>query len=199
MKVSRRGFSKIAGIIGLASMAELSSGWACSLTSIYNAIVEYVPVGLSAFSTILSLLSGGGIAVGPIVSGIVTLVNTGFSDLKAAVTAYQQAPAANKATLLGKVSTVLSDIEANLQAFWSNLTVPDAKLESTIQDLLGVIVTTLLGFGTQLPAAAATPAIQARASLKRTVPGVPQRRSVREFKSAFNDVLVKNGYPEHKL
>jgi hypothetical protein len=199
MKIDRRGFSKIAAVMGVASLAELSSGWACSLSSVYNAILQYVPVGLSAVASILAILTGGGVVIAPAVSLAVSLVNAGFADLKAAVNSYESAPAANKATLLGKVSTVLASVEANLQAFWSNLSIPDQKLESTVQGLLGVVVTTLLGFGTQLPAPAATPAIAARASLRRTINLPPQKRSVAAFKKDFNAILEQNGLSEHKL
>lgn len=199
MTLTRRSFNKITAVVGLATMAEISSGWACSFASVYASILKYVPVGLSAFAAILSIMSGGGIVIAPALGAIVALVNAGFADLKAAVAAYDAAPAANKATLLGKISTVLASVEANLQAFWSNLTIPDAKLESLIQGLIGVITTTLMGFATQLPPPAPSPALMAKGSLRRTITLPPQKRSIAQFRNDFNKLLKDNGYGDHAI
>ena len=198
MQTTRRSFGKLVsgGALALA-MGETLMGLSCS--SVYADILKYVPVGLSAFASVLSILSGGGVTIAPVVATIVALVNAGFADLQAVVTAYDAAPAANKATLLGKISTALASVEANLQGFWSNLTIPDTKLESIVQGLLGIITTTLLGFGTQLPAPSPTPALMARGSLRRTIAGTPTKRSVKQFRNDFNAILKQNGMSEHAI
>jgi hypothetical protein len=196
-QLTRRGFSKLLGIAALASTVTFEA--ACDWASVWTNIEKYVPVGLSAFASILSILAGGGVPIAPAISLAVSLVNTGFADLKAFVTGYQQAPAADKQTALGKISTALATLEANLQKFWSDLTIPDPKLEALVQGLLGVITTTLLGFGTQLPAPAPTPAIAARATLAKRTGGTPKKRSVAEFKKEFNGILAANGLKQHSI
>src|ERR1017187_2283776 len=64
---------------------------ACSFSSVYAEIKAYVPVGLQAFTSILSILASVGIippGVGTLIGTLVTLVKAGFADLLTAVTDY---------------------------------------------------------------------------------------------------------------
>jgi hypothetical protein len=187
-----------AALAALPFVGILSS---CSLESVWTAIQKYVPLGLSAFSAVLSILSGADFPIGAALAGIIALVQKAFGDLQAAVADYQSAPSGAKQGLIAKVSEALTIIEANLQSFWNGLSIPDAKLEGVIEGLIGVIVTTLQGFAAALPTSqtpAANAARAARASLPKIAGGAAKRRSEREFKKDFNAVLGDD-FKEHRL
>lgn len=208
MQLSRRGFNKLVSVLGLAGLAEMSSGFACSLSNVWADILKYVPVGLSAFTAILSILTGSGIGL-TAVTGIVTLIKVGFADLQTAVAQYQAAATGQKTTLLGQVWEALTVVEANIQSFWANLTIPDASLSATVQGLLEVITTTLMGYQTQItpsptpaPVSPATAqAVRMRAALPpgKMLAAVPVKRSVKQFREEFNAKLAAGGYQKHAI
>jgi hypothetical protein len=197
--ITRRRFAKSAGVLAL--MAVVPEFTACSFASVYAEMLKYVPLGLSAVSAVLSILTGNGIAIAPAATAIIALIKTGFADLQTAITQYQDAPAGQKSGLLGAISEGLTVVEANIQQFWANLDIPDAKLASLVEGLLGIITTTLAGFQTQLPAPAtpvASNALRMRAALGKLLPSTPVKRSPAKFKAAFNNALG-TAYEAHKI
>lgn len=200
---TRRQALKAVAIFGTitASLSQMAVG--CS--NLFTEILNYANVGLSGFSSILNILAGAGVismgAAAPI-NRIVTAVKAGFADLQTAVNDYEAAPAANKATLEGKISTALQDLQNEITAFWNNLTIPDAQTATLIQGLLEVITTTLAGFATQLRPAPASS--NARASLLRAQSNKPlsftgHPRSQRQFKNDFNALLHARGLDKYAL
>jgi hypothetical protein len=166
------------------------------LQSLYQDILKYVPVALQAFGSILSLLAGAGVIpvpAGTVIAGIIAIVKAAFADLQTDVTNYENAPAAQKSTLLGKISTALAVVEGNLQEFWSDLQIPDPQLAETVEGLIGVILSALAGFATQLPTPTPTPALTAVLKKRATLPkliAVPAKKySVKGFKAAYNAKL----------
>lgn len=203
LTVTRRNFGKSIslGMIGLMFMSMVSTV-GCTFTSIYNAIIKYIPVGLSAVASILSILSGAGIGISPLASTILNLIKIGFADLQTAITQYQNSTGSAQQTALGITTNVLADIEANIQQFWNDLTIPDAKLAALCSGLLGIIVSTLQGFQTQLPkptppAPGTARAIQA--TLPKKIYATPKMRSVSQFRKDFNSLLTDAGYAQHKI
>ena len=195
MTTTRRGFFGYgAGALTAVCFGSLFQT-ACSFTSIVSAVLKYVPMGLTAFSAILSLLAGYGIPTASI-EAIVNLVKAAFSDLQVAIQQYNDAPAANKTTFLGKISTALSVVEAELQAFWNSLSLPDPQAASLIQGLLGLIISTLQGFAPSLPAPAPTEAAQKRALLPKLITVTPQRRTPSQFRNDWNQMATAAGHSE---
>ncbi len=196
LALSRRSFVKGAGAIGIGSLVSVTAACPAWVGNVYSQILKYVPVGLQAFMSIISILSGSGvipIGTGAAIDAIVALVKAAFADVQTDVTNYENAPAAAKATLLGKISTALTILEGNLQQFWNDLSIPDAKLSSLIEGLLGVILSTLAAFSSQLPAPVMTAQLEAtqkkRATLSKTITATPQKMSVKQFKKMFNEKL----------
>jgi len=201
--LSRRSFAtftaKSFAALGIGSLMNLET--ACTFGSVWAEIQKYIPVGLSAFAAILSILTGSGIGV-TAVSAIVALVKTGFADLSTAVSQYQDAPTGQKTGLLGGISEAITVVEANLQSFWANLSIPDAKLAATIQGLLEVLTTTLAGFATQLPAPVtpvAMTAMRMKASLTKQLSSAPVKRSPGKVKADFNAQLKAGGFQQHAI
>jgi len=200
MMLTRRKFAtaSIATAVGMSVSIPFES--ACTFSSVFANIEKYVPVGLQAVSAVLSILTGNGIAVAG-VSGIIALIKVAFADLSAAVSQYQNAPAGQKTGLLGAISETMTVLEANIQKLWSDLSIPDARLSSLIEGLLGVITTTLSGFMTQLPAPV-SPAAQTAKTMKmglaKQLPSNPVQRSPKQFKRDFNAALG-NSYAQHAI
>lgn len=199
---SRRAFAKLCSGFGLTAL--VSSLAACTFSSVYADILAYVPAALSAFSVILSILSGAGVSIAPAVALIVNAVKAALADLQTAVTLWNDAPAAGKATLLGKISTALLVAEETLQEFWTNLDIPDSGLAATISGLLQIILETLMGFQSAIPAAPTVTtesalAIHRRESLRNVVTYTPTRRSLKQFKQVYNAYLVTKGFPQFSI
>lgn len=200
--LSRRSFAQKTGfgIAGLLMSTMLTVG--CTFGGVTNAIKEYVGVGLQAFQAVVDLLTGSGVipaGAGAAIEAVIALVKAGFADILKAVADYQNAPADQKQSLLGKISTVLSIVVANIQQFWNDLSIPDAKLSALIQGLLGIIISTLQGFLTQLPApVSAEPTIRA-AGLPRKITVSPVKRKMGEFKKEFNGMLAAAGQSQYAI
>jgi len=138
-------------------------------------------------------LLGNIIPESALLTAIVTAVKAGFADLETVVNQYEAAAAADKATLLGKISTVLSIVISDIQNFWNNLNIPNPAIGAIVEGILGIILSVLKGFLGALPAPAPTPAT-ARVFAK--VINTPARKmSKSQFEAEVNAILTQNGQP----
>jgi hypothetical protein len=208
MQLSRRAFAATLtrgfAALGLTSTVAMTAGCPAWLSSVYSDIKSYAPTVLAAVATVISILTTGGVLTVPIsatITGIITLISTAIANLIAAVNNYQNAPSASKTMMLGAVATALADAEANVQAFWNDLTIPDPALATLVQNLLGVVVSTLQGYINALPvqASSATPAMVKRNSLSRLINVPAKRRSLGTFKSDFNAYLKPTKFADQTL
>jgi tetrahydromethanopterin S-methyltransferase subunit F len=195
MNLNRRAFATSIAKAAVTIAAAGSFLGVASCGNIFAAIEKYVPVGLQGFTAVVNLLAGAGVlplGTGTAVQLLITAVKAAFADVTVAVQDYQAAPAADKATLLGKISTVVADAETNIQLFWSNLNLPAGSTATLVEGLLQVIVSTLMGFGTQLPAPASSKEMRAKRSAipdTKLINATPKMRSVAQFKADFNRQL----------
>jgi hypothetical protein len=201
--MERRRFVKLCGAL-CAVCSPLFTLAGCSFSSVYADILAYVPAALSAFSVVLSILSAAGITLCAICAGLVNTVKAAFADLQTAITLYDDAPQSGKTTLLGKISTALLVAEEVLQEFWSNLDIPDSGIAGTIEGIIQIILETLMGFQSAIPAPPAVTtesaaALHRRQSLAKTIRYTPTRRSLKQFKSAINAFLVTKGYSQYSI
>jgi hypothetical protein len=186
--MDRRNFV-VRAFLGLgAVMATTVLNTGCFLSgTIFTKIMGYVGLGLAAFQAVVSLLDP---PLALAMAGGIALVKAGFADVQTAVQDYNNAPAADKATLLGKVKIVLADLQTEIQSFWSNLHLPGAT-GGLISSLLGIILSTLAGFAGQLGS------LPAGAKLKmlpaNPLPVTPKPRSKKQFEADFNKALTDAG------
>jgi len=167
--------------------------------SVFDSIVAYVGVGLSAVVAVANLLAGSGVTSvgsGEAISAVVDLIKKAFADVQVAIAQYEGAPADQKATLKQKVATALQAVADEIQKFWSDLAIPDPKLGDLVHGLLGIVLSTLAGFAAQLPAPVSTPKA---AVLKKRVVFSPKKRSVAKFRDDFNKLLEQGGYSSYKI
>jgi hypothetical protein len=195
--ITRRNFGKLWGTCLLAlsvGPSLLSTGCGTSFAT----ILSWIDTGLAAFQAVVDLLVGQGILMvtaGSAIDLVIKAVKAAIADIGTAVSNYNAAPAASKASLVGKISTALVVAQNLIAQFWNDLSIPDTKLASTVAGLLGLIVSTLAGFMSLLPP---TPAPAALRTFPKTLTVTPQKRSVPQFKSAFNGILDANGFSQYK-
>lgn len=194
--MNRRTFNKLSGMViaALLMPATLLLTGCPSFTDISN----WITVGLTSVQSIVDLLTGAGaisIPIGGIVDLAVKALKAGIGDIGAAVTAYNNAPAANKATLLGKLGTAITAAQNALAQFWNDLTIPDPKLAATISGLMGIIASTLAYFQTQAPA----PATVQLAVLPKRLSFTATKRNPKQFRDDFNTILKGNGFEKYAI
>jgi hypothetical protein len=188
MTITRRDFGKmVGGGVAVGTLGMTTMGLSCS--SVFTDIATYVPVGLQAFEAVVDIIDPAAVIV---LNPIITIVKASFADLTSAISAYNNAPAASKATLLGKISTAINDVTASLQRFWNDANLPDGTLATTISSVLQIILSTLTAFLPSLPPAAA-PA-NAPKTLAKTMSITPVKRTQKQFKADVNAALTKGGY-----
>jgi hypothetical protein len=193
MMITRREFARQAGF-GLSVMVSSFASAGCLISaSVFDNILTYIGMGLDAFASVAALIP----VLGP-AAAIVPLVNSGFALLKAAVAEYQAAPAATKATLLGKIKDALLALQDNLAAFVNAL--PNSSPVLTLAvSLIKIIVGTLAGYAAKLPAAAASTTAALRTIRLRGQAVVPVFRDAKQFKRDFNAEIERGGYKQYEL
>ena len=192
--IGRRQFGKLIGVFTLLTTA----GWSVVLEGCasFKQISGWVVTGLSSFQSVVDLLVGEGlimVAIGSVIDLIIKGVKAAIADIGTAVDNYNNAPAATKASLLGKISDALIAAQNEIAQFWNDLMIPDAKAASTVAGLLGLIVSTLSGFMAGLPAAT-----KQLMTFQKTLPRVAAAKSEGDFKKRFVAILESNGYGKYR-
>lgn len=200
MQTTRRDFGKLAlsggSAVALGSVVGMTSmGLSCG--SVFADITSYVPIGIAAFNEVLSLVDP---TLATTLAPLTQEVKAAFADLAAAVEEYNNAPAASKATLIGKITTAMNAVIDNLQKFWSDANLPAGSLASTIGGVLQIVISTLAAF---LPLIGGAVAVSDKTkALAKTIPVVPRSKAQlkqKQFKTAINAVFVKYGYTGHQV
>jgi hypothetical protein len=185
---------------GAGAIAFAGGGLAgCTAASVFAQIEAWVPVGLSALSGILTVLTP---VIGPIggsIGVIVGLIKASFADLMAAVSEYQNAPAASKATLLDKIKLILQDLADNFNKFLADLNLNGNPILSLVVSLVQVILNVLAGFAGALPGTPVAMKRQVRLRNGSTVTVTPAKMTLAQFKAQFNQLADAAGHPEIDL
>jgi hypothetical protein len=178
---------------GAAAIA-LAGTSACNPTDVWHEIEAWVPLGITAFESILALVAP---LAAPGIDAIATLVKAGFSTLAAAIDAYLNAPAADKATFAQKVQLAFQDLVNNIQAFLTAIGQSTSPIVTEAVALIQIIVETIEGFlGQIMP----TPTPVATFHLGgKSMVVTPVRRNRASFISAFNEVCNANNIPAARL
>jgi hypothetical protein len=195
VNITRRSTIKGIGMVAVASL--WSSAASCS--DVFAEVAQYVGVGIQAVTSVVSLLAGAGIISLPggiAISETLKIIKAAWADVTAAVTEYEGAPAASKVTLGQKVTLALQLVGEYIQKFWTDLSIPDAKLANIVAGLLGIIIATIDGF---LPSLPKPPVTQAKAVSPKNIVVAPQKRTVKAFRKDFNSLLAQGGYSQYSI
>jgi hypothetical protein len=196
MQISRRNCSKLWG----SAVLFLAAG------------VSPFMAGCGIFSDILAWTSVAGVAIDGIVTAlgsfmppggalIVVAIKAVLTDLAGAVTEYQNdTNPADKATLLAKIRTLLSDISANFQSFLALINLGNNPIVAVVLGLAQVILAAIAGFLGQLPTTGTKMLSGAVTVNGKTVAVVPKYyKRVADFRKDYDAVAVANGHPEIQI
>ena len=167
-------------------------------------LIDFIPYITEALGAITKIL---GSLMPPPAALIINTIEASLSLLGAALAEYKSDPnPADKATLLAKIETFLEDIGDNFQSFLDALGTA-GPIASVVLGIIQVVLSTIAWFAQEFGAtvsSAARPAIalargrQLRAT-NQYLYIAPTKRSVKEFKAAFNQVVYTNGHPEQYM
>lgn len=197
MRVTRRGFGKMAG----TGMLALASGVSFTLTGcgVFDDILTWIPIGITAITGIVTVL---GALVPPEGLVIINIVKAAFADLAATVTQYKNdTNPADKATLIAKIRTLLVDIVANFQSFLDQLNIGNSPIEAIVIGLANVVLSALAGFLGELPATG-TRMLSGTFHVGHSAPHTYSThlyKRVKDFKSAYNAVCASHNHPEIEI
>ena len=150
---------------------------------------SWIGVGLLDFQGIVSIINP---PAGSALTAAVTIANAAWADVQAAITAYQQAPAASKATFLGKVTVVVNALMGQI-ANVLGLVPGAAEYTATAKAVLLLIISTLQAIATGLPTTTTTAAVRSAAITSLTLP--PPAKNAKDFQGQVNQILKNGGYP----
>jgi len=182
-----------AGVLALAGTGMELGG--CSLGSVWAQIQAWVPAGIAAFESVVTLVAP---LAAPGIDTIATTVQAGFAALAAAVNQYLNAPAASKATLEQKVLLIFSQLQGDLQAFLSAVNVAGTNpIVKIVLGLISIIVSTITGFLGQIGTPPVTPASLTLGG--STIAITPASRNRAQFVKDFNAACVAAGHLELEI
>ena len=191
--MTRRDFAKKTGlaILALAGASMVSLTGCAAFTN----IEAWIPIGLKAISSIVQII---GPFMPPGASAIITLVTAGLTSLGGAVRDYNaDTNPADKATLLAKIRTLLTDIAANFQGFLNAINLGNNPIIAIVIALAQVFLGAIAGFLGQLPGAAAPKTVRLSGQTLPVVPKLYKKPDV--FVTDFNNVCVTLNHPEAKI
>ncbi|SRR5258708_6598253 len=194
--MNRRNFVK-GSYSGLLYLAIGGSAFTMTGCNVFDDILAWVPVGLTALEGITTVL---GPLLGPGAAAVITIIKAGFADLSAAVSEYRSdTNPADKATLLARIRTFLSDIVNNFQSFLNALNLGNNPIINIVIGLVDVVLAAIEGFMGQLPPApVGTKPVPKEFKLGTQVHVIVPKfyKSVGDFKRDYNSIATTNGHPE---
>jgi hypothetical protein len=197
--VNRRTFASRIGSFALLAFAAGSSVVMVGCSGVFSQIMSWIPIGLSAIDSIVTLL---GPLVPPGATAILVIVKAAFADLSAAITEYNNdTNPADKSSVLAKIKTLLKDIADNFQSFLNALNLGNNPIVAIVIGLANIILAAIAGFMGQLPASAGTKLTSPTVHVgNQTQPVLPKvYKNVGDFKRDWNAVAVKYNHPEAEL
>lgn len=165
----------------------------CNPTSVWTQIQQWVPVGISAFESIVALVMP---LAAPGIDAIAEMVKAGFASLASAIDDYLNAPAAEKATFAQRVQLILTDLGNNIQAFLTAIGQSSNPIVKVAAALISILVNVIAGFLNQIPGPAA---FKFRTELhvgSTVIPVVATNMNRSTFIAAFNEQLNASGHSD---
>lgn len=191
MNLTRREAIKTGAILTF-SCASLTAMAGCNLET---DILNYSHVGKAAFDSVVALLEARGVlpAGG---NSFTRAVDAAFDAVAAAVAAYQTG---NGTGTLAEIAAALDAVTGAISTFLSETNIADPPLLSLVLALLQVILETIAGFLTKLPAPPAPPITQFHTRRGDQLTVQPKLRTVRQFKRDWNAAAAGHAELQLKL
>ena len=195
MNVTRRDFGASLGMGLLAGTAGVSGFLEAGRNpvSVWTDIETWLPKGIASFDAIVTLVDP---LAAPGIDAFAELVRAGFAVLSAAVDQYIAAPAADKATFLGKVETAFNDVTHNINQFLAAISQSANPIVKLAVALATIILSTIEGFMQQIGPTPAPVTLRVGAE---TITVPPVQRNKKTFVADFNAACVAGGHPELEI
>lgn len=192
--------------IGRTILAAVAVSFPFTMTgcNVFNDLLNWIPVGLSAVANVLTLLSGAGIVLGPGVTAAIGLISAGLNDLKLAIVEYQSTNPP-PAGALAKIDQFLGDLVNNIVSVLSQLPAGVSNIITLVVGLFELLLSTIQGFINQVPMAAQMTRTKAALGAHGLAAGRPlvianrTNLSRRAFIHDWNNLATSGGHPEAKL
>jgi|SRR5208282_1615058 len=180
MQTRRSFIQRVTTLLGALAV----SGSAMFLTACGNVAQSII----TAFQGILKILAQAGVLTN---QPIIMAVTSALDAVLGAVTAYANAPAADKTSFGLQLALAIQLAQAQLQTFWNSLSL-GGPVAIVVEGLLTVLLSTLAGFLPPLPVPPANEEVQRAMALPRHIPYTPQVRSDKQFRHDINVVCAQN-------
>jgi hypothetical protein len=185
--ITRRDFA-LKGLLFVVGIRFLA---ACGFS--IDTILVYVNFAVKGLNAVVQVLAALGITVipgGGLIATVIQVVSTALTAISGAVTAYDNAPAADKASTKLKITLAIYEAIGQLQAFWVSLKIQNA----TVQALITAIIAGLQGFLPQLPVPPNAATMNATLAASGLTPVPKLYKHPTDFQDDINKILVDGGY-----
>jgi len=165
---------------------------ACNTSWISTALAD-LPVLVQIAENIAAIVAAaqgqaGNPQVAAQIQAVADTAKTGLQTIQALVNSYNAAPSAQKATILGRIDTGLTAVQANLQQILSSARLLNPQLQATITGIVTLAEGTLLAIQTLVPAAKAGPKA---AQLQPPSPAA--------LKASYNAIVLQGGLARYEI
>jgi hypothetical protein len=196
MLISRRQFIPRA----ILTPVGLRIAWAAGLSgtliaegcgTIFNQILNWVPVGEAALNSILAVLTANGVLVSPGLQVYIKFIEDGFNALTAAIKEYQSTVPAPVGAL-AKIELAFQTVVDYFKTFLASLPISGGTL-AIIVGLAQIVFSTIAAFLNQLPPASSLHRKLVIGPVFAVAGGggvvIPKSRTRRAFKKDWNAML----------
>ena len=199
---TRRQFFEVAskGVLGVAILRAAAIGGVaflavgCKVT--LSDVLNWVNDGAGGVSTIIGLLVSAGVLACATCSVLANAAVAAVAAIGTAIQAYENAPAASKATLLGKIETAIQSAITAATEFFHSVSIPGSGLANTILSLAGLILSALTGYLQNFFPHALGTTRAFRLGTSSAISVTPKSLTLKEYNSTWNAIVTQAGYPE---
>jgi hypothetical protein len=176
-----------------------------SLATIISEIKAWAPTVVNAVQNLLNLLGSLGvipIGTGTAAAALIGVIQGLVNSVLATITEYENDPAADKQTLLGKIREFLGAIADNVSGFVNGLNLSGNPMVKLIGTLVGFILSTIAGFLNNIPVPVGAKSITLHTSVTlggEVIVVKPKLRDHAQFVHDWNGACVKSGHPETQI
>jgi hypothetical protein len=184
---------------GAAGLALVGAGGLTMVgCSVFNQIKLWVPIGITAFGSVVNMLQSAGIinpVEGSTINALILTIKAAFAQILSDISQYQAITPA-PVGLLQKIKDGLEIVVTNIQTFLNTISVANNPIISLVTGLIQIILSTISAFQGQLPAAVAAHPVRSFSVKGQVIIVTPKHRSEKQFIKDFNATCVAYGHPE---
>jgi hypothetical protein len=197
MQINRREFTghlvKGAAVVAIGSEGFLLTG--CAGFTVQS-VLDWVKIASGSIGGVINLLIGAGILACATCSVLANVALAAITAVGTAVQNYLNAPAADKATLKGKIITALHAAFAAAASSFQSVQVIPGNILTLVTGLAGLVIDAIAGFITALGGTA----LKSFSLAANSIPVTPHiYAKASDFRDDCNKLFVQYRHPEEVL